>query len=509
MSQVFISYSRRDETDVSLLARKLEDAGHKIWLDRSAIQGGAKWQEEIVRGIERANVFMIVLSPQSVASENVERELGLAHVTRKRILPVILQRVTVPPRLQYALAELEIIDVSAEDIAAGSQRVLQAIASTGARAGVVYLNTRWDDKLPDLRLLIYVLFLLGGLLKSRWIPIGALILILIAVRIGVWAFRRIYIYPRLRTSGIVLSTELKGFTKDPFRIVSEWRDPETGRLYKFYSDAVPSDHLKHVDKTIPVIVHPRNFTRYRMDLSFLPHPPREPRGSLVPSGPDEVAGNIFLSHSEQDSKVVGLLVQKLEAVGYTVWRTKGAEGGDLSYEEQVIEGIAGPGLFLLVLSPVAVESTRVRSELDLAVAKGKRIITAALCRTTVPQDVDYALASVQHVDLSEDFELGLMRLIDTIRSAEPKKTVVPETTRAALTAWLVPWRKGDLDKLKDRGTLLLWRGVDYPMIEPEVVDWETARSAFYPVERVLVPLIGIEQFVRVRHASASSPLSQK
>jgi hypothetical protein len=463
VSQVFISYSRRDETDVSLLARKLEDAGHKIWLDRSAIQGGAKWQEEIVRGIERANVFMILLSPQSVASENVERELGLAHVTRKRILPVMLQRVTVPPRLQYALAELEIIDVSAEDIAAGSQRVLQAIASTGARAGVVYLNTRWDDKLPDLRLLIYVLFLLGGLLKSRWIPIGALILILIAVRIGVWAFRRIYIYPRLRTSGIVLSTELKGFTKDPFRIVSEWRDPETGRLYRFYSDAIPSDHLKRVDRTIPVIVDPRNFTRYRMDLSFLPHPPREPRGSLVLSGPDEVAsniegylaGNIFLSHSEQDSKVVGLLVQKLEAVGHTVWRTKGAEGGDLSYEEQVIEGIAGPGLFLLVLSPAAVQSTRVRSELDLAVAKGKRIITAALCRTTVPQDVDYALASVQHVDLSEDFELGLMRLIDTIRSAKPKKTVVPETTRAALTAWLVPWRKGDLDKLKDRGTLLL------------------------------------------------------
>ena len=375
----------------------------------------------------------------------------------------MLQRVTVPPRLQYAVAQLEIIDVSAEDIEARSQRVLQAIASTGARAGVVYLNSLWVDKLPDLRLLIYVLFLLGGLWKSRWVPIGALILILIAVRTGVWAFGRIFIYPRLRTSGIVLSTELKGFTKDPFRIVSEWRDPETGRLYKFYSEAVPSDHLRLVDRTIPVIVDPRNFKRYRMDLSSLPHPPREPRGSLVLSEPDDVASNIegylarniFLSHSEQDSKVADLLVQKLEAVGHTVWHTKGAKGGDLSYEKQVIEGIAGAGLFLLVLSPASVESTRVRSELDLAVAKGKRIITAALCRTTVPQDVDYALASVQHVDLSEDFELGLMRLIDTIRSAKPKKTVVPETPRAALAAWLVPWRKHDLDKLKDRGTLLL------------------------------------------------------
>src|SRR5713226_5242760 len=57
--------------------------------------------------------------------------------------------------------------------------------------------------------------------------------------------------------------------------------------------------------------------------------------------------------------------------------------------------------------------------------------------------------------------------------------------------------------------VIRWRGADYPVIEPEIVDWETARSAFYPVERVLMPLIGIEQFVRVRHASAASRLSQK
>jgi hypothetical protein len=36
----------------------------------------------------------------------------------------------------------------------------------------------------------------------------------------------------------------------------------------------------------------------------------------------------------------------------------------------------------------------------------------------------------------------------------------------------------------------------------------TARSAFYPVERVVMPLIGIEQFVRLRHALASSDVSQ-
>lgn len=58
------------------------------------------------------------------------------------------------------------------------------------------------------------------------------------------------------------------------------------------------------------------------------------------------------------------------------------------------------------------------------------------------------------------------------------------------------------------GCTIRWKGVNYPVIEPVVVDWATVRSAFSLVERALVPVIGIEQFVRLRHASASPDLSQ-
>ena len=58
------------------------------------------------------------------------------------------------------------------------------------------------------------------------------------------------------------------------------------------------------------------------------------------------------------------------------------------------------------------------------------------------------------------------------------------------------------------GCVIRWKGVDYALIEPVVIDWASARPAFYPVERVVVPLIGIEHFVRLRHAPASSDLSQ-
>ncbi len=53
------------------------------------------------------------------------------------------------------------------------------------------------------------------------------------------------------------------------------------------------------------------------------------------------------------------------------------------------------------------------------------------------------------------------------------------------------------------GCVIRWNGAEYPVVEPEVVDWATARSACYPVERLLMPLIGIKQFVRLRHAPAS------
>jgi hypothetical protein len=457
VSEVFISYSRQDANDVNLLARKLEDSGHKVWLDRSAIQGGARWQEEIVRGIEKANVFLVVLSPPSIASEHVERELGLAHVIGKRILPVMLRRTAVSQPLQYALGSLEIIDISTEDIETASQRVVQAIASPDARIGIVYLDALWRDKLPSFWLAGYISLLILAFLQQRWntewaVPIG--LLILVAVFTTVWAirvFRRIYVDSCLNSRRIVLSTELKGFTKfrDRYRIASLWRDPETGKRYEFYSQRASFDRLKLVDRTVPVIVDRRNFKIYRMDLPALP---KDASGSLAPSQPRELendlrqlspagegfARDIFLSHAEQDREAVGLLLQKLAAAGHAVWRPNKANETNVSYEEQAIDAISGARLFLLVLSPDSIASSRVRGELDLAVAKRKRILTAVLRRTTVPRDMDYALASVPHVDLSQDLETGVTGILDTIAAETPSATVVPETAAASRAAWLQP-----------------------------------------------------------------------
>lgn len=54
------------------------------------------------------------------------------------------------------------------------------------------------------------------------------------------------------------------------------------------------------------------------------------------------------------------------------------------------------------------------------------------------------------------------------------------------------------------GCVIEWRGAEHTMVEPEVVDLAAIRSAFSPLERALMPLIGVKQFVRLRHAPISS-----
>jgi deazaflavin-dependent oxidoreductase (nitroreductase family) len=51
------------------------------------------------------------------------------------------------------------------------------------------------------------------------------------------------------------------------------------------------------------------------------------------------------------------------------------------------------------------------------------------------------------------------------------------------------------------GCMIRWKGADYPVVEPEVVDFQTGRSAITPLERRLLPVFGIRQFVHLRHAA--------
>jgi len=126
MGHIFISYSRRDSQFVDTLRSRLESSGIPVWVDRADIQGGSKWRSEIVKAIEEADAFVIVLSRHSIQSDNVRKELDVAEGFKARVIPLELEPVPIPPDFQYQLAGLQRIEFS-RDFETGLAQLLDAL----------------------------------------------------------------------------------------------------------------------------------------------------------------------------------------------------------------------------------------------------------------------------------------------------------------------------------------------------------------------------------------------
>ena len=68
LSDVFISYSRKDKDFVQRLHDRLKALEQQVWVDWEDIPPTADWWSEIRAGIDGANTFIFVISPDSVTS---------------------------------------------------------------------------------------------------------------------------------------------------------------------------------------------------------------------------------------------------------------------------------------------------------------------------------------------------------------------------------------------------------------------------------------------------------
>ena len=91
MTQVFVSYSRKDLDFVERLAEDLKAAGLEVWYDLSGLDGGTRWGREIQSAIQQSQFFIVVLSPNSVESDWVEKEFMYAYHLKRKIVPLLYQ----------------------------------------------------------------------------------------------------------------------------------------------------------------------------------------------------------------------------------------------------------------------------------------------------------------------------------------------------------------------------------------------------------------------------------
>ncbi len=104
--KLFVSYSRQDVEFAKTLANDLSQAGFDIWIDLDDIPAGRKWSSAIQQGLDAAQIMILIISPDSMASTNVEDEWQYFLDERKLIVPVRLK----PAKIHFQLKRLQFVD---------------------------------------------------------------------------------------------------------------------------------------------------------------------------------------------------------------------------------------------------------------------------------------------------------------------------------------------------------------------------------------------------------------
>jgi formylglycine-generating enzyme required for sulfatase activity len=106
MARIFISYSRKDEEFARRLARSLSESGMDVWIDLEDIPAGMKWSKAIQQGLDNAEVMVVIISPDSMTSSNVEDEWQYFLDHGKPVIPLLLH----PARVHFQLNRIQYID---------------------------------------------------------------------------------------------------------------------------------------------------------------------------------------------------------------------------------------------------------------------------------------------------------------------------------------------------------------------------------------------------------------
>jgi len=131
----------------------LKAAGANVWLDQLDIAPGQRWARTVQDALNNCQRLLVILSPSSVSSTNVEDEVAFALEKHKTVIPVLYRECEVP----YQLRPFQYVDFRT-DYDRGLRTLLrtlgveqQAVAASGAAVSAVPKDTAADVSDADER----------------------------------------------------------------------------------------------------------------------------------------------------------------------------------------------------------------------------------------------------------------------------------------------------------------------------------------------------------------------
>ena len=133
--KIFISYARVDKPICIQLVETL--SVHDVWYDQR-LYAGQHWWNEILQRLDWCDIFIYLLSTESVASEYCQKELDIAWRIGREIIPVLIQPGVEVPEDIVNLQYVDMTDgFSGENVAIllnsvlNAERSLRRTRSTG------------------------------------------------------------------------------------------------------------------------------------------------------------------------------------------------------------------------------------------------------------------------------------------------------------------------------------------------------------------------------------------
>jgi hypothetical protein len=109
---------------------------------------------------------------------------------------------------------------------------------------------------------------------------------------------------------------------------------------------------------------------------------------------------IFASYSHKNIKEVFWCIKKLAESRYRIWYDEGIEPGN-EWPEEVGRALTGCQLFLVFMSPAAMDSRNVRNEINFASSENKSMMVVMLQPAGLSEGMQLQIGTVQFVNKNE------------------------------------------------------------------------------------------------------------
>ena len=130
----------------------------------------------------------------------------------------------------------------------------------------------------------------------------------------------------------------------------------------------------------------------------------------------------FFSYAHEDAEFALRLAKDLRAGAAAVWMDRLDIKPGQRWDRAIEDALAKCPQLLVILSPAAIESTNVMDEVSLALEEGKTVLPVIHRECKIP----FRLRRLQYVDVTQNYDEGVVRLLETLRFTTPSSEAPKE-----------------------------------------------------------------------------------